>query len=296
MFNNALTGLIPRLHNLREFCCRMVLSIVQFAAVVDYHATTLSSLAVSFNDQDMPQIAPLFNRLIALEDLHVWVPQIVGRGQLHQILALSKLRLLEIKGPESSTNSVLEWLANSSFPSLRTLRLQSTDKGALNLDILSSFLVINGANLTTFGYDGSLDSLTTAVFPHTPRLRYLELQHPFNSPSILQGLPISVTKVTLVIFGKQIGYYASTVHAIIVAVKYLPYGNKLSRLQTVSGRPYLGGDKFLFKTSLAGKYINRPTIQKLITRGAHLKELGVRLLDEDGQDLMDVVADMRLDY
>jgi hypothetical protein len=105
-----------------------------------------------------------------------------------------------------------------------------------------------------------------------------------------------VTKVTSVIFGKQIGYYASTVHDVIVAVKYLSYRNKLSGFQTASGRPYLGGDKFLFETSLAGKYINRATIQKLITRAVHLNELGVQLLDEDGLDFMDVVADIKLDY
>jgi hypothetical protein len=101
----------------------MVLSIVQFAAVVENHTTTVSSLVVSCNDQDMPHIAPIFNRLIALEYLHVWISQTLGRGQLHQELALPKLRLQEIKRPESSTNSVLEWLAHSSFPSLHAIRL-----------------------------------------------------------------------------------------------------------------------------------------------------------------------------
>jgi hypothetical protein len=289
---DMLMSLVPRMVHLREFFCRMVLSVSQFTAIVDCHATTLRRLATSFKDLDMPRIAPLFNRFTALEDLQILIHQSVSRSWPRQGLALPNLRLLEIQGTEQSINSVLNWLMHSSLTKLRTVRLQCLDDGLLDLDTLSSFLAKHGGTLNTFGYDGTLSSLTTAVFPHTPRLRHLELERPFKSPSNLQGLPISVVEVTFAIVGNRIEYYGSHLHGILAALKGLPHGSNLSTFRAVTSRPYLKNCNFSFKKCLAGKQTTGVMMKKFIERAERLKGLGIKLLDEEGLDLMNVIATM----
>jgi hypothetical protein len=284
--------LLSRLLNLRELVCRIHLSLPQFGAVIDSHGPTIRKLAVRFTDESMPSIAPLFNKLTAVEDLRIEITEQVSRSWPRQELALPQLRLLEIHGTEQTINSALNWLIDSSMPKLRTTRLRSSNGDGLDSDTLSSFFAKHGGNLSGVGYHdtvASVPSFTNTVFPHTPRLRYLELGSGFES---VHHLPASVIEISFGISGNQLEYYAPYLHNILSVLRELPPGSKLSTFRAKIMCFYREGDVFSFEKCLAGRQMTGPMERKLIERAERLKKLGIRLIDEEGLSLLDVIANM----
>jgi hypothetical protein len=286
------TSLVPRLVNLRELVCCVHLSSAHFGAIVDSHAPTLRKLAVRFTDESMPSIAPLFNGFMALEDLQIEITEQVSRSWPRQELALPELRLLEIIGTGQTLNSALNWLIDSSMPKLRTASLKSLDDCLLDHDTLSSFFIKHGGNLSRIRYDdsgSSISSFASTVFPNTPRLRYLELGCGFE---LLHRIPASLIEISFAMSGNQLEYYAPYLHNILSVQRKRPRGSKLSTFRAVIKDMYREDTIFSFEKCLAGRHMTGLMEKKLIERAERLKKLGIRLIDEEGLELLDVVASM----
>jgi hypothetical protein len=286
---------VPGLLNLRELFCHAHLSLAHFGAVADSHGPTLRKLAVRFTDESMPSIAPLFNNFTVLEDLRIEITEHVSRSWPRHELALPELQLLEIHGTPQSINSALNWLIDSSMPKLQTVRLRkSLDSGPSDPDTLSSFFIKHGGNLSRLGYHdtaASLASFTNTAFPHTPRLLYLEIGYDFNSLSV-QGLPASVIEISFPMSKSILEYYVPCLHEMLVALRQLPQGSKLSTFRAEIICAYLEDAVFSFEHCLAGREMTDLMERKFIERAERLKKLGIRLIDEKGLELLDVVANM----
>jgi hypothetical protein len=239
----------------------------------------------------MPRLNALLHRLVKLRDLHLEVghARCITWAKAQQLFL--ELQSLEISGCGTTVTLVLNWSTHSLMPKLSTLRLKVVDDGhGVSLITASSFLKRNGANLTTFGYAAPSQNPAEDVFPHTPRLEYVELGSLFQKKDILQYLPTSVVDVTFSMLEQNINHVLNITMGMMASVEDLPIGSKLSTFTAVIDRASL--DNVSFSQASAGKKPNDKRVEVLDRWVKHLSAGRIRVLDEEGTDLKNVIAAM----
>jgi hypothetical protein len=282
---------------MHQFCCFVPLSVRELEAVVSCRANTITTLAVSFRGQNMSPIIPLLHRLVKLRDLHINIePDMTITWPMdgHPFL---ELQLLVISGSERRVTSVLGWLKDSSMPKLHTLRLEvithPINNLGIDLEILASFMERNGAKLIRFGLVGHVISESSAevVFPHTPRLKYLELHSSRRSGlEVLKYLPASVTDVTFPMFG-QLGILHDFVEGIMELAEKSVIGSTLTTCILIMDSRASGHGSLSFKKILAAMTIDVDgRVTRLRSWVKRLAACQIQVLDEEGQDLETVIT------
>lgn len=289
-FGEAFTKLLPRLTSLQEISLRMIISVQNFEIIARCQFRSLAKMVVTFQSRDLARVLPLFKHFTALQDLNLVIhyggPTFIPEERNY----LQNLRSIELDAGEAST-CLLRWLNWATFPKLKRLSIHAND--SLDLAVLSTFISRHSAHLTTFGWNGYIPGITTAVFPFVPRLLRLEFCPPFTILELLQGLPISVTEVVFSRFGHQLGYSVNFIDQMALVVEQLSQGSALRSFRVVEHSQFLGPLPYSWRTEVRRTEKRRIDVWKRFKESAaRMLAHGVIVVDEEGISLTDALKEV----
>jgi hypothetical protein len=297
----ALEALLPRLVSLKELHYEAYSTWQLYENLGYHHGGTLSKLSVSFFDHQAHDLLTVLYRFTALQQLKLELfsdidPVISGPST--DVIEIPNLRLLELVAYDP-LEEFLECFRQFSLPQLTTFKITARiNARAFNLEALAQYMSTHGANITTFWYRGYKPNTTSAIFPHTPCLRYFEASlgqlYPDIVTELLQGLPTSVSEYTYWGMGTNLGYFGPCLQQMHAAVKQLPKGSALRTIRVVMSL-YRGHSfsRYSWESVLGQADRRRMNIWKEFTdAAAGLLTLGVVVVDEKGVILTDVLRKM----
>lgn len=289
----ALVTLLPKLSNLKELSCRMVLRVTEMAIIARYHAMSLKKLDITFTNHDPAKTLPLLGYFPVLEDLRIEIINQSWGSGAHGRPYMPNLRLLEID-IRNGSQCIMAWMKRYTFPKLVVFRLVSD----LNMSPhdLDDFMAIHGPSLHTFGFEGRASSMITSVFLHASNLKTVELRPTYTAlvdmAQEVQTLPVSVTTIVLTKFGHQLGFYAKFLERMVLIVGLLPPRNALHTFRIVEGDKHLENLPYSWRTEIGRADKRRKDAWKTFTEGAaRLLALRISVIDEEGVVLTDVLRE-----
>jgi hypothetical protein len=199
MQRDVIRSMLPCLGFMHEFCFNVPRSVRELDVLLRQGTSTITTFATSFRDPDMSPTIPFLYLLVKLRDLRIEFEPVSHIAWPNDDQPFPERQLLEVSGPERRVTSVLYWIKDTSMPELCTLRLEICDnlsRGLFDFGIMASSTKNHSANMTVFGLTRIEDTPAKAVFPHTPRLRYVEFHSPNQQMELLHHLPATVINIT----------------------------------------------------------------------------------------------------
>ncbi|KAH7094986.1 hypothetical protein FB567DRAFT_17074 [Paraphoma chrysanthemicola] len=289
--DNALLNWIPRMRNLRELYCRMILTFDQIVCVARHHATTLTKLAIVCNSTELPHVLSSLGQFTVLSDLSLKVARsyyprakLVEKGRLPD-----SIRMLEVIADEDKANSILSHLGDSPLPKLE--RFYISTHILQDPQALISFMAIHGPKLRIIKLRGVLNDVFTVLYPLTPQLQVLTLLDPYTRAlrPMLKGLPLSVEEVIVSMRSKHLSSWALMTWKSSSELVNIPNEHHLSVVKLVSEDPHLAKGTFSWRKAFAGRPSQDRWMRRIRANTGVLKKRGIAILDERAEELADVL-------